>query len=140
LFFSLAPRSAFCWFYFSFLGQKNGLTFLFFLSPVVSNFNEESTYLVLRSGYEWEASYYAIISFLIVWEVIIASSLGSRTRDEDPSSLGVVQDLVASLQDQTNSSFCFDLLLFVLFLLSSVPPSSSQKSSVLDQKRKTIFT
>lgn len=81
----------------------------------MSNFNAESTYAFLQSDYEWEPSYYTVISLPIVWEVRIASSLRSRTGDEDPFLVGAVQDFVVNLSAKVRAPFvliCFFPLLF----------------------------
>lgn len=107
-----------------------------FLLPVVSNFNEESTYSVLQSDYKWEASYHDVISFPTVWEVSIASSLELRTRDEDPFLVGAVQDLIANLQAKVRASFVL-IYYFIFQFFSSTPVSSAQKLlSVRPEKKK----
>lgn len=85
----------------------------------MSNFNAESTCAVFQSDYEGKPSYYTVTSLPTVWEVRIASSLRSRTGDEDPFLVGAVRGFVVNLSTKVRAPFV--LIRFFSLLFPSLP-------------------
>lgn len=86
------------------LARSSNTSFTF---AIILCSKSKETDAVLQSDCEWERSYYTVTSFPIVWEVRIASSLKSRTGDEDPFLVGAVHDFVVNLSTKVRAPFVF---------------------------------